>query len=108
MNRDLEEMLISETALEDVPFHYRDVAELIGIPNMVKLAKYAMGKEIYFPKAETIIRKARNRHIREEYTGYNENQLAQRFDLTEQQIKKILRGINPQQLDLFGQEAFGK
>ena len=101
MNQELERELIKETTIEDVPEKFRPFVELVGIENVIKLSKYALGDEIYFPKPDTIIRKARNRRIKEEYTGYNEKELAKRYDVTIEQIKKILRDCNPQQISIF-------
>lgn len=101
MNRQLEEKLVGETRLEDIPEAYRPLAEMIGIENLMKLAHYCMGNEIYIPKPETIFRKARNRNIKEEYDGYNEAELAQKYDLSPDSVRKILKGFDPRQISLF-------
>lgn len=98
MDKRLEERLIAETQIKDVPENFQAIAQLIGIDNMIKLARYCQGAEIYFPKPETIYRQVRNRHIKDEYNGYNEKELAIRYDVTIEQIKRILRGYNPQQM----------
>lgn len=101
MDKALEEKLLAETVLEDIPDRYQKVAELIGVENMVKLSRLTMGAEVYFPKVESIYREARNRNIRKEYTGYNGIELARKYDLTIDQIGRILKDYNPRQLSLF-------
>ncbi len=94
--------LLGETTLDDIPERYRDIAEIIGIEAYAKLSDYARGDKIYFPKVETIVMSARNRHIRKEYNGYNQKELAERYDMTIQQVNNILKD-RPMygQMDLF-------
>lgn len=99
----MQQELLSETTIEDIPERYRDIAEIIGIEAYAKLSDYARGDEIYFPKVETIVMSARNRHIRKEYNGYNQKELAERYDITIQQVNNVLKDCPVYgQMDLFG------
>lgn len=108
MKPELLKELIEYTALEDIPVKYRNIAEITGVKQYLNLCSYAVGDEIYFPKLESMLIPARNRKIRDEYDGWNVKQLAEKYDLTAQQIRAILKGIpTPEQIDLFtyGAEA---
>lgn len=92
MADELTRALVSETTLEDIADSYRPVAEIIGIQKFMELCEYAMGDELYFPKAESVIAPARNRRIKKEWNGYNAKELAEKYNLTTKQIGNILKG----------------
>lgn len=83
--------LLGETAMEDIPERYRDVAEIMGVETYARVSDYARGDEIYFPKPETLLIPARNRRIHKEYNGYNQKELAEKYDITVQQVSNILK-----------------
>lgn len=94
--------LLGETTLEDIPERYRDVAGIMGVETYVKVSDYARGDEIYFPKPETLLMAARNRRIHDEYNGYNQKELAEKYDITIQQVNNILKDAPIfGQMDLF-------
>lgn len=91
MADELTRALISETTIEDIADSYRPVVEIIGVEKFMELCEYAMGNELYFPKAESVIAPARNRRIRKEWDGYNMKELAEKYNLTIKQIGNILK-----------------
>lgn len=94
--------LLKETTMEDIPERYRNVAQLIGVEAYARVSDYARGDEIYFPKPETLLIPARNRRIRDEYNGYNQKELAEKYDITIQQVNNILKDAPIfGQMDLF-------
>lgn len=95
MEKELEKELLRNTTIEDISEKYRVIVELVGIGNMMQISKYLMGDKLYFPKPDSIIRQARNRKILEEYNGYNEVELAKRFDLSVSHIKTIVKDSKP-------------
>lgn len=96
-----EKELLEDTSVEDLPEEMQTIAGLIGIENVLKLSHYVKGGKIYIPIPEALLRKARNRKIKEEYDGYNCRELAERWDITEDHVRKILRDYNPQQMNIF-------
>lgn len=92
MNR-IQKELVSELTIEDIPDNHRPIVELIGLEKFILLSDYAKGDELYFPQADKILIPARNRRIRKEYNGYNKKELAQKYNLTIQQIKNIIRNV---------------
>lgn len=87
--------LVNQVDVSDVPEVYRPVVNLIGLDGFMKLCKYAMGDELYFPMYSSILRNTRNRLIIQEYNGYNLPELCHKYDLTQRQIINILKSANP-------------
>lgn len=79
---------------DDVPDQYQHIIELIGIESFMKLCKYSMGDEIYFPMPDTVLKNTRNRRIIMEYDGHNIKELSAKYNLTLNQIKNITKGSN--------------
>lgn len=93
----LQQELIRETDLADIPEQYRDIAGITGVDTYVKLADYVRGDELYFPKVESILTPARNRRICREYNGYNQKELSEKYGLTIQQVSRVLKKAAAQQ-----------
>lgn len=83
--------LVRETTEEDIAERYRPIVDIIGVERFALLADYAAGDELYFPKTENIVIPARNRRVKAEWDGYNMKQLAEKYNLTINQIRNILR-----------------
>jgi Mor family transcriptional regulator len=85
---------IRSVTVSDVPETYQPVVSLIGLDNFLKLCKYAMGDELYFPMLESICRNARNRLIVQEYRGNNLTELSRKYHLTSKSIQNIVKCSN--------------
>ena len=95
MDKNMLRELVGETRLEDIAERYRDIVAIVGIEKFVELSNYARGDEIYFPKVENIVSPARNRRIKKEYNGFNDKELADKYNLTIKQIWNILKDEPP-------------
>lgn len=62
---------------------YRMIAEAIGTDNFYKLAEIVGGTTIYIPKPESLTRPVRDARIKKEFTGYNHQELARKYGVTE-------------------------
>lgn len=82
----------SAIRLSDLPEEYRDIAGILGMEGFLHLASLRGGQELYIPKRENLEREARDRDIRSRFDGGNYRALAARFQLSERQIRKILKG----------------
>lgn len=87
--------LLKRVDISDIPETYQPVVSLIGLDNFLKLCRYAMGDELYFPMQESILRNARNRLIIQEYNGHNLAELSRKYGLTRKYIRNIVKGSNP-------------
>ena len=86
--------LLKHIDISDVPESYQPVVSLIGLDNFLKLCRYAMGDELYFPMPESVLRNTRNRLIIQKYNRSNISELSLKYDLTPHQIKNIVKGSN--------------
>lgn len=87
--------LLKHVDVSDIAETYQPVVSLIGLDNFLKLCRYAMGDELYFPMQESILRNARNRLIIQEYNGNNLPELSRKYGLTKTYIRNIVKGSNP-------------
>lgn len=77
--------------LEALREEQRQIAEVIGVENYLKLTREFGGTTIYIAKAEEIVkRNERDEKIREEFDGSNYAQLAVRYGLTEVWVRNIV------------------
>lgn len=76
--------------LVDLPENLQDIAEAIGVENLVKLAELVGGQQIYIPKPESLNRSVLHQQIRAEFTGANVAELSRRFGYTASHIRRIL------------------
>ena len=77
----------------DIPEPYQPVVSLIGMENFLKLCRYAMGDELYFPMQESVLRNTRKRLITQEYTGDNVIELSRKYNLTQTRVRGIIKGL---------------
>ena len=73
--------------IDMIPEQYRQLAEITGIQPLLT--------NLYIPKVDALTRTARDRLIREKFTGYNAEQLAQEFDLTVRWVQEICKDAPP-------------
>lgn len=78
--------------VDTLPEQYQHLAQTIGVQNLLKLADQFGGEKYYIPKREALLRGARNRMIRKQYTGYNAKELAKCYNLTERWVIRICQG----------------
>lgn len=76
--------------MEDLSPNQREVAELIGLENYVKLIDAYGAEVIYIPKRDSFERLARNQRIVDRFDGYNYAALAKQFGLTSVTIRRIV------------------
>lgn len=88
-------MVKVDIRLEDLADTQREIAELIGIENYIRLSKRFGGDSgLYIQKYSEISKNARNREIRKKYNGYNIPMLANMYNLSERQIRLICGADN--------------
>ena len=86
--------LLKDVDVSDIPETDQPVVSLIGLDNFLKLCRYAMGDELYFPMQESVLRNTRKRLIIREYNRSNISELSHKYDLTPNQIRNIVKGSN--------------
>lgn len=86
--------LLNHVDVSDIPETYQPVVSLIGLDNFLKLCRYAVGDELYFPMQDSVLRNTRKRLIIQEYNGCNLSELSHKYDLTPSCIRNIVKGSN--------------
>lgn len=66
------------------------IAQEIGTENLLKLSILIGGSTFYLPKRESILRPIRDIKIREEYSGYNTEELARKYNVSERWVCEII------------------
>ncbi|WP_027701361.1 Mor transcription activator family protein [Metaclostridioides mangenotii] len=77
--------------LEDIAENFHAMIEIIGIESFLELSKLYGGMNMYIPIYSCIIREARNREIIEKYNGVNTNELAHKYSISSNSVKRIVR-----------------
>ena len=68
-----------------------EVAEIVGVPKALELAQRFKGSYVYFRSVDNILRKKRNKDIREDYDrGISVPRLARKYSLCERQVWNVL------------------
>ncbi|MGN0710512.1 MAG: Mor transcription activator family protein [Anaerovoracaceae bacterium] len=67
----------------------REIAEEIGCVNLIKLLDIVNGDTVYLQRADNILRPVRDKHIREEFNGYNRSELAKKYNLSERYMREL-------------------
>lgn len=85
--------LTNDIQLDDLPEEWRQIAELIGLDDTLRLIEARQGEPIHCPKLQSVQRAARNRAIRAEFKkGADYRDLARKFGLTVRWVREILSG----------------
>ena len=75
--------------IQDLYGVQRDIAEVIGIDSYLNLTKIFGGDNIYIQKYSEVIKIQRNAEIREKFNGYNSDELAKEYDLSERYVRHL-------------------
>lgn len=82
---------MEDVTMDDLQEQHRQYAEIIGIANLIRLAKEFGGTQIYIPKPDELIKLAKYKKISEEFDGYNIKQLSKKYDVSESTVYRIVR-----------------
>lgn len=69
----------------------KSIAEEIGTENLLKLAALVGGSTFYMPQVESILRPLRNQKIKEEYNGYNIDELVKKYGVSQRKAYQIIQ-----------------
>ena len=85
---------MTEFEINDLNNEQKDLVDIIGLEAFNKLVFHYGGSQIYIPKTDTIERQRRNTKICNEYQhGKALKFLANKYNLTETQIRTILNDV---------------
>lgn len=76
--------------LEDIPFQFHAMVEIVGIDKFVEITKLYGGTNTYIPTYKGLFRYARDREIVRQFNGVNYNELAVKYNMCVSNLKRIL------------------
>jgi len=77
-------------SIEELPEIYREVAGVLGLEAAIALSERFGGQLLYFPKLDGLLRAKRDEAIRAEFTGKNYRELAKKYGISEQQVRRVV------------------
>ena len=80
-----------DITIDDLPEELASLAEKIGLEATLAVVELYGGSSPYFPKLESVSRQARDRKICEEYKGGSLTPLRIKYNLSEAQLREILK-----------------
>jgi len=87
-------------SIEDLPPQYREMAEIVGLENTLKLAEHFGKSGFYFRSLEPLIARKKEEYIRKNFNGRNHRELARRTGYSERWVYEILKR-KEEQPDMF-------
>lgn len=81
---------IEKIDLSMLPEEYKETAEVIGVESFLKLCAHCGGSNLYIPKMDRVTRHIRDAKIQKEFDGGNYKELARKYKLSENHIRKIV------------------
>lgn len=77
--------------INDLDEQYQEIANIIGIDNLLELASYFGGTQIYIPSTDKLVKNVKYKNIIEEFDGFNIRQLAKKYDVSESTVYRLVR-----------------
>ena len=77
--------------IDMIPEQYRELAEAIGVQQLLALSDMCGGATLYVPKRDALVRAARDERIKEEFNGANADALARKYGLTPRWVQEICK-----------------
>ena len=82
--------------IEDFNDELKELAEIIGVGNVVRIVERFQGNQIYISKHESILRKARDRNIRQDFNkNLSYDDIAIKYNLTPSRVRDIVHFRKP-------------
>ena len=77
--------------IEDISENLHGLIKIIGMENFFKVSKALGGSSIYIPIYKNVQMAERNRQITKKKKKKNTKELSKKYNLTKQQIEKLVR-----------------
>ncbi len=84
------EKIAEKLTLEMIPEGiWKVVAEEVGTVNLIKVLSIINGDKVYVPKPDRFLAPARDTVIKQEFNGFNHEELARKYDLSTGYIRSL-------------------
>lgn len=77
--------------MDDIPYDLQSMADIVGVYNFLEVCKLYGGRSVYIPVYKKVIMGNRNREIARLYNGKNIDDLRNRYSMSSQQVKSVLK-----------------
>lgn len=77
--------------INDLNEQHQELAEIIGIDNLLELASHFGGTQIYIPQMDKLLKNVKYKAIIEEFDGFNIRQLSKKYNVSESTIYRLVR-----------------
>ena len=77
--------------LEDLPEDTHQLVEIVGMEKMIEIVKSYGGDTLYIPMYSSLVRCDKTKKVVKEYNGKNLTALRNKYGLSPEQIKYILK-----------------
>lgn len=89
----MEDNLLKKLIIDDLPEPYKTVAEVCGMEVVITLAENFGGSQVYFQQIDTMVDTLKERLIRQEFNGYNYEELARKYKCSTRWVRKLVSDI---------------
>ena len=76
--------------IDKIPEQYRELADELGMENLIKLSRLIGGCNVYIPREDRLARLERDSMIKRDSKQYTCKQLAVKYSLSESRIRAII------------------
>ncbi len=77
--------------ISDLDEQYQEIANIIGIDNLLELASHFGGTQIYIPQTDKLVKNVKYKKIIEEFDGFNIKQLSKKYNVSESTVYRLVR-----------------
>lgn len=88
---DCTQKIFEELRPEDLQENHKEIADVIGFDNLLKIVEHFGGNSVYFPQIYELCRNKIRLEILKQYDGTNIRQLAAAYGISEKTVYTILK-----------------
>lgn len=77
--------------IEDLQEQYQDIAEIIGMDNLLALCERMGGSNVYIPMKDKLVKNITYKKVIEEFDGSNIKILARKYGISESTVYRLVR-----------------
>lgn len=85
------EEIFENLRADDLEDKYKEIADIVGFENLIKLVENYAGNSVYIPQKYELYRHEMYKAILDEYDGTNIKRLATDYGISEKTVYNILR-----------------
>lgn len=88
--QNMSEEMQAEVKIEDLHPTLQMIADIVGLEGALKISAECGGTNVYIPKLENALGKARERAIVKAFSGDNYQDLAKRFKVSDRYVRTVI------------------